>query len=125
MKDSVMNSWNRTKEAPPPEEKQVGDAIEDSCGRVAKYAQAGCLLQTESGQAVGVYYGHILGPILLNADRTRIVFRFEGYDGLLEVLIEGKELNRIAEQFTLAKRETLRVTGPVTGIAVVKVEDDE
>ena len=41
------------------------------------------------------------------------------------MLIERKELNRIAEQLTLAKREAPRVNGLVSGIVVVKVEDDE
>ncbi|MDY3561163.1 transposase [Gemmata sp. JC673] len=33
---------------------------------LAKYAQTDVLQHTEYGSSVGVYYGHILGPILLN-----------------------------------------------------------
>ena len=96
------------------------DAAEaaDRCGRSsARGLFQGVILERESGDLEGVYYGAILGRVRYNPS-VGVSFIFEDAEGLWKVTIAGRNLHDMHRELTLGRRESIRLGDNVTEIDI-------
>lgn len=101
-----------------PETPEDAAEAEDGCGRAsARGLFQGVLLELESGDKEGVYYGAILGRVRFNPS-VGISFIFEDTEGLWKVTVTGRNLHRMHRDLTLGRRESIRMGDNVTAIDI-------
>ena len=116
----------------PPDDPEITEAS-DRCGMDSRHTLSGVVLvETETGDEVGVQYHWICAPVRFIATRG-ITFQFENEAGLFDVEINGdgseastEKLRMIARQLTWAKRALLWANGSIVkAVRIGKVEEEE
>jgi hypothetical protein len=104
----------------PRQEEPDGDSYEEMSGdgRSARHQAFAVQLVQANRDAQAVTYASMHSPIVFNPSRG-IKFRFDGFDGLYEVVIEGSNLGPLYDRLCSGKREVIRVaSGTVLAITV-------
>ena len=105
----------------------------DRCGMDSRHSLSGVVLvETETGDEVGVQYHSICSRIRFIATRG-ILFQFSNEEGAFDVEISGdgseasvEKLRMISRQLTWAKRAVLHSNGStVKVVSITKVEEPE
>jgi hypothetical protein len=108
----------RPREDPPPQPED--DSYEEPAGdgRSARHQVFSVQLVQANRNAQAVTYQSMHSPLTFDPSRG-ISFRFENAEGLFEVRIEGRNLDRVYDKLCVGKREVIRQNGEtVTAISV-------